>query len=171
MKGRTAQSGSSLACRLYRHSSRCCIQCQYSYNICESASGVADGGRTGLTAVTVAGLFLLALFFAPLVSLIPSAATAPALVIVGIYMMEPVIKIDFTDFTEAIPAFLTIAMMPFAYSIAEGLVWEFSHTYSLSSLQDGPKKSALQCGYWKYCLSLDSLRNGKHKAEKTAVAG
>lgn len=89
----------------------------------ESASGVADGGRTGLTAVTVAGLFLLALFFAPLVSLIPSAATAPALVIVGIYMMEPVIKIDFTDFTEAIPAFLTIAMMPFAYSIAEGLVW------------------------------------------------
>jgi AGZA family xanthine/uracil permease-like MFS transporter len=89
----------------------------------ESASGVADGGRTGLTAVTVSVLFLLALFFAPLVSLIPSAATAPALVIVGIYMMEPVIKIDFTDFTEAIPAFLTIAMMPFAYSIAEGLVW------------------------------------------------
>ncbi|NLJ60426.1 MAG: NCS2 family permease [Firmicutes bacterium] len=89
----------------------------------ESASGVADGGRTGLTAVTVALLFLLSLFFAPLVSLIPAAATAPALVIVGIYMMEPVVKIDFTDFTEAIPAFLTIAMMPFAYSIAEGLVW------------------------------------------------
>jgi len=89
----------------------------------ESASGVADGGRTGLTAVTVAALFLLSLFFAPLVSLIPAAATAPALVIVGIYMMEPVIKINFTDFTEAIPAFLTIAMMPFAYSIAEGLVW------------------------------------------------
>jgi AGZA family xanthine/uracil permease-like MFS transporter len=89
----------------------------------ESASGVADGGRTGLTAVTVAVLFLLSLFFAPLVSLIPPAATAPALVIVGIYMMEPVVKINFTDFTEAIPAFLTIAMMPFAYSIAEGLVW------------------------------------------------
>ncbi|NLS44563.1 MAG: NCS2 family permease [Firmicutes bacterium] len=89
----------------------------------ESASGVADGGRTGLTGVTVAVLFLLSLFFAPLVELIPGAATAPALVIVGIYMMEPVVKIDFSDFTEAIPAFLTIAMMPFAYSIAEGLVW------------------------------------------------
>ncbi|MEW5865715.1 MAG: NCS2 family permease [Bacillota bacterium] len=89
----------------------------------ESASGVAEGGRTGLTAVTVAALFLLSLFFAPLVKLIPAAATAPALVIVGIYMMEPVVKINFTDFTEAIPAFLAIVMMPFAYSIAEGLVF------------------------------------------------
>ncbi|MGE5586204.1 MAG: NCS2 family permease [Bacillota bacterium] len=89
----------------------------------ESASGVAEGGRTGLTAVTVAVLFLLSLFFAPLVKLIPAAATAPALIIVGIFMMEPVMKIDFTDFTEAIPAFLAIAMMPFAYSIAEGLVF------------------------------------------------
>ncbi|MGE5587632.1 MAG: NCS2 family permease [Clostridia bacterium] len=89
----------------------------------ESASGVAEGGRTGLTAVTVAVLFLLSLFFAPLVKLIPAAATAPALIVVGIFMMEPVMKIDFTDFTEAIPAFLAIAMMPFAYSIAEGLVF------------------------------------------------
>ncbi len=89
----------------------------------ESASGVAEGGRTGLTAVTVAVLFLLSLFLAPLVKLIPAAATAPALIIVGIYMMEPVMKIDFRDFTEAIPAFLAIAMMPFAYSIAEGLVF------------------------------------------------
>ena len=89
----------------------------------ESASGVAEGGRTGLTAVTVAVLFLLSLFFAPLVKLIPAAATAPALIIVGIFMMEPVMKIDFTDFTEAIPAFLAVAMMPFAYSIAEGLVF------------------------------------------------
>lgn len=89
----------------------------------ESASGVAEGGRTGLTAVTVAVLFLLSLFFAPLVKLIPAAATAPALIIVGLFMMEPVVKINFQDYTEAIPAFLTIIMMPLAYSIAEGLVF------------------------------------------------
>ncbi|HHV62325.1 MAG TPA: NCS2 family permease [Firmicutes bacterium] len=89
----------------------------------ESASGVAEGGRTGLTAAVVAVLFLLALFFSPLVKLIPTAATAPALIMVGLFMMEPVVKIKFEDFTEAIPAFLTIIMMPLAYSIAEGLVF------------------------------------------------
>jgi len=89
----------------------------------ESASGVAEGGRTGLTALSTAGMFILALFFAPLFTLIPSAATAPALVIVGLFMMSPITKIDFDDFTEAIPAFLTIVMMPYAYSIAEGIVF------------------------------------------------
>ena len=89
----------------------------------ESASGVADGGRTGLTAVSTAVMFLLALFFSPLFAIIPSQATAPALIIVGLFMMSPIKEIDLGDFTEAIPAFLTIVMMPFAYSIAEGIVF------------------------------------------------
>ena len=87
----------------------------------ESAAGVAEGGRTGLTAVTTGVLFLLALFFAPLAAQIPQVATAPALLIVGVYMMEPVTQIDFGDFREAIPAFLTIAVMPLAFSISEGI--------------------------------------------------
>jgi AGZA family xanthine/uracil permease-like MFS transporter len=87
----------------------------------ESAAGVGAGGRTGLTAVVCGGLFLLALFFTPIVGLIPDAATAPALIIVGSLMMESVKHIDFTDFTEAMPAFMTIIMMPFTYSIANGI--------------------------------------------------
>ncbi|MET7001308.1 NCS2 family permease [Chitinophaga defluvii] len=89
----------------------------------ESASGIAAGGRTGLTALTVAGMFLLALFFAPLFAMIPQAATAPALIIVGMLMMGAVTKIDFNDITEAIPAFLAIVLMPYSYSIAEGIVF------------------------------------------------
>ncbi len=89
----------------------------------ESASGIASGGRTGLTAVTVAGMFMLALFFAPLFAMIPAAATAPALIIVGMLMMGSVVKINFEDVTEAIPAFLAIVMMPYTYSIAEGIVF------------------------------------------------
>ncbi len=88
----------------------------------ESASGVAEGGRTGLTALVVAGLFLLSIFFSPLVGIIPNAATAPILIIVGIFMMEPIMRINFNDFLEAIPAFFAIVMMPFAFSIAEGIV-------------------------------------------------
>ena len=87
----------------------------------ESAVGVAAGGRSGLTAIVVGGCFLLALFFAPLLSLVPAAATAPALVIVGVFMMEPVRRIDFADYLEAIPAFFAIAMMPWTFSIAEGI--------------------------------------------------
>jgi len=89
----------------------------------ESASGVAEGGRTGLTSLTTGLLFGLALFLSPLFLLVPSAATAPALILVGLFMLSPVKDIDLGDFTEAIPAFLTIIMMPLAYSIAEGLVF------------------------------------------------
>ncbi|MDO5716178.1 MAG: NCS2 family permease [Tissierellia bacterium] len=89
----------------------------------ESSAGVAEGGRTGLTSLTTAIMFFLALFIAPLFGLIPGEATAPALVMVGLFMMTPVLEIDFHDATEAIPAFLTIAMMPFAFSIAEGIVF------------------------------------------------
>lgn len=89
----------------------------------ESASGVAEGGRTGLTALTTGVLFLLALLFSPIFLMIPAAATSPALIIVGLFMMSPIKNIDFDDFTEALPAFLTIIMMPLAYSIAQGIVF------------------------------------------------
>src|SRR5574344_186777 len=89
----------------------------------ESSAGVAAGGRTGLTSLTTGILFLLALFLSPLFLLVPSAATAPALIIVGFLMMKSVSGIDFKDPTEGIPAFITIIVMPFAYSIAEGISW------------------------------------------------
>ncbi len=87
----------------------------------ESAAGVEDGGRTGLTAVTVSVLFLVALFFIPLLSSIPAVATAPALVAVGAMMMSGVVEVPWTRFDEALPAFLTVALMPFTYSIAHGV--------------------------------------------------
>lgn len=89
----------------------------------ESASGVAEGGRTGLTSLTVAGMFAIALFLSPLFLMVPGAATAPALILVGSFMLTPIMKIDFEDFTESIPAFLTVIMMPLSYSIAEGIVF------------------------------------------------
>ena len=89
----------------------------------ESASGVAEGGRTGLTSLTTGVLFLISLFFAPIFLLVPGAATAPALIIVGLFMMAPIKEIELGDYTEAIPAYLTILMMPLTYSIAEGLVF------------------------------------------------
>jgi len=89
----------------------------------ESTSGVAAGGRTGLTALTSGVFFLIALIFSPIFLLIPSAATAPALIIVGFLMLAATAEIDFQDPTEGIPAFLTIVMMPFTYSIAEGIVY------------------------------------------------
>ena len=88
----------------------------------ESASGVGEGGRTGLTAFTVAALFALALLFSPVFLAIPGAATAPALVIVGVMMMTPVAKIDWEDYSESIPAFITVLMMPVAYSISDGIL-------------------------------------------------
>ena len=87
----------------------------------ESASGVSEGGRTGLTAMTTAALFALSLFLSPIFLAIPSFATAPALIVVGFYMVNQVGNIDFTDFAEGIPAFICIAAMPFFYSISEGI--------------------------------------------------
>ena len=88
----------------------------------ESASGVGAGGRTGLTAFTTAVCFALALLFSPIFLAIPSAATAPALVIVGVMMMTPIVKIDWENFSESIPAFITVLMMPVAYSISDGIL-------------------------------------------------
>lgn len=105
----------------------------------ESASGVAEGGRTGLTAVSTAFMFFLALFFAPLFSVITPAVTASALVLVGLFMIEPIKEIDLHDFTESIPAFLTIIMMPFAYSISDGIVFGVI-SYIILKLFSGKRK-------------------------------
>ena len=88
----------------------------------ESASGIAEGGRSGFTSLVTGGLFILALFFAPLFLLIPSAATTGALVLVGVFMMDSISKIDMDDISEALPAFITIIMMVLTYSIADGMV-------------------------------------------------
>lgn len=105
----------------------------------ESASGVTDGGRTGLTSITTAILFALALFFSPIFLAIPAFATAPALIIVGFYMMDSVTKITFSDYSEAIPAFLTLIVMPITYSISEGIVFGFV-SYVLINLFTGNAK-------------------------------
>lgn len=89
----------------------------------ESASGVTAGGRTGLTAIATALFFVLALFFHPIFSIVPAQATAAPLIIIGFFMMYSVMKINFGDMSEGLPAFLTIAMMPFTYSIANGIAF------------------------------------------------
>ena len=91
----------------------------------ESAAGVEEGGRTGLTSLTVAGLFLVSMFFTPLILAIPAAATAPALVIVGMFMLQSITEIDWKDFAVALPAGLTILTMPLAFSISEGIAVGF----------------------------------------------
>ena len=88
----------------------------------ESASGVAQGGRSGLTAFVIACCFIVTLFFSPLFLSIPAAATAPVLILVGLLMIEPITKIDLGDFSESIPAFACIIMMPLAYSISDGIL-------------------------------------------------
>ena len=88
----------------------------------ESASGVTEGGRTGLTSFVVVVCFILALFFSPLFLAIPSAATGAVLVVVGVMMMSPIREIDWSDYSEAIPAFITATMMPLTYSIAHGIL-------------------------------------------------
>lgn len=88
----------------------------------ESATGISQGGRSGLTAFAVAVCFIVALFFSPLFLSIPAAATTPALVIVGLLMLEPIVKIPFGDYSESIPAFICIIMMPLSYSISNGIM-------------------------------------------------
>jgi adenine/guanine/hypoxanthine permease len=89
----------------------------------ESAAGVEAGGRTGMTAIVTAICFILALFLTPLILIIPAVATAPALVVVGAFMMQGLAELDLRDFTKAAPAFMTIIMMPFAFSISEGIAF------------------------------------------------
>lgn len=105
----------------------------------ESAAGIGEGGRTGLTSVVTAICFFLALFIAPLVGIVPSSATAPALIIVGVLMIGSIMKVNFEDFEEALPAFLTVVMMPFTYSIANGIAGGFIF-YTIIKLVKGKAK-------------------------------
>ena len=91
----------------------------------ESATGIEEGGRTGLTAVTAGCLFLPFMFFSPILSIIPEIATAPALILVGVFMMKPVLKINWSKLDDAIPAFLALILIPFTYSITQGIIWGF----------------------------------------------
>ncbi|MDL2267042.1 NCS2 family permease [Desulfovibrio sp. OttesenSCG-928-G15] len=116
-----------------------CVGTTTATSYIESAAGIAAGGRTGLTAVFVALLFLVSLIFAPLVGIVPAFATAPALIIVGALMMQEVVHIKFDDFTIAVPAFLTIIMMPLTYSIASGFGFGFI-SYALMKTLSGRYK-------------------------------
>lgn len=98
-----------------------CLGTSTTTTFVESASGVAEGGRTGLTGLVAAALFALSLLLSPIFLAIPSFATAPALIVVGFLMLTSVTKIDFNDYTEAIPAYIAIIAMPFMYSISEGI--------------------------------------------------
>ncbi len=112
----------------------------------ESAAGVAYGGRTGLTAVSVAFFFLISLIFSPLAKVIPSAATAPALIVVGAMMMTNVGKIDWDDFSEALPAFIAMVAMPFTFSIANGIALAFI-IYPIIKLITGKGKDVHALAY------------------------
>jgi AGZA family xanthine/uracil permease-like MFS transporter len=91
----------------------------------ESAAGIEEGGRTGFTAVIAGLLFLPFIFFSPLLSVIPSIATSPALVLVGVFMIRPVLRINWTQIDDAVPAFLALILIPFTYSITQGIIWGF----------------------------------------------
>ncbi len=112
----------------------------------ESASGVAEGGRTGLTSLTVAGMFFIALFLSPLFLMVPDAATAPALIVVGSFMLSPILKVNLEDYTESIPVFLTVIMMPLTYSIAEGIVFGML-SYVILKLLSGKYKEVSPISY------------------------
>ena len=105
----------------------------------ESAVGIEQGGRTGITAVVAALFFLPFLFLAPLLSMIPAIATAPALVLVGAFMLRPVTKVDWGKIDEAIPAFIAIVVIPFTYSITQGIIWGFL-TWTIIKLFAGKRK-------------------------------
>ena len=102
-----------------------CLGTSTTTSYIESAAGVEEGGRTGLTGLVVAGCFVLAMFFHPIITAIPKFATAPALVIVGVLMMQNVLEIDFTDFAVAVPSVLTLLVMPLSFSISEGIAVGF----------------------------------------------
>lgn len=122
----------------------------------ESSAGVVAGGRTGLTAISTAVCFAIAIFFAPIFTAIPAFATAPALIVVGVLMIDSVVKINFSDITEALPAFLTIAMMPLAYSISEGIVFG-GISYVLVKLLSGKRKEVSGVMYIMAILFLIKL--------------
>ncbi|WP_337103675.1 NCS2 family permease [Paenibacillus sp. YIM B09110] len=120
----------------------------------ESSAGVAQGGRTGLTAVTTGICFLLAIFLSPIVALIPGAATAAALIIVGVLMMQSVKEIDFSDLVYAIPAFFIIAFMPFTYSIANGISFGIVTYVVLATVGNLAKKGKYNVHWLMWVLAV-----------------
>ncbi len=112
----------------------------------ESASGVIEGGRTGLTGLVVAALFLFSLFLSPLFLMVPAQATAPVLILVGLLMFTPALEIDFNDYVTAIPAFFTIVIMPLAFSIATGIMWGIV-SYVVLCLASGRHKELSPLSY------------------------
>lgn len=128
----------------------------------ESASGVAAGGRTGLTAVSTAVMFALALFLAPLFLMVPAAATSPALIIVGLFMISSVVKLNFNDMSEALPAFLTITMMPFTFSIAHGIVFGMLSYVIIKMFAGKTKHISLTMWIIFVLLMLKMLLEGMH---------
>lgn len=117
-----------------------CLGASTTTTYVESAAGVAQGGRTGLTSFATAVCFIIALFFAPLFLSIPAAATTPVLVIVGLFMLSPIKDIDLEDYAESIPAFITIIMMPLAYSISDGILCGLISYVAINALCGNFKK-------------------------------
>ena len=112
----------------------------------ESAAGIQEGGRTGLTALTAAALFALCLFLAPFLTAVPPQAYGPALIVVGILMICPITKMDFGDYTELVPAFLIIALMSFTYNIGVGMIAGFV-LYPIGKLVTGRRRD-VSAGMW-----------------------
>ena len=105
----------------------------------ESATGIEQGGRTGLTAVVAGALFLPFMFFSPILSIVPAIATAPVLVLVGVFMMKPIMQIHWEQFDDAIPAFLAMILIPLTFNITKGIIWGFL-TWTVIKLVIGKKK-------------------------------
>ena len=122
----------------------------------ESSTGISEGARTGFSSIVVGILFVLALVFAPVAGLIPGAATAPALIIVGVLMMKNAAKVVWSDMEDAIPAFLTITMMPFAYSISDGIGFGFI-SYTIIKIFRGKAKQVPALMYIISILIFDAL--------------
>lgn len=107
--------------------------------VVESSAGIAEGGGTGLTSLVTAVMFLGAILFAPIVSIVPAAATAPALIFVGVLMLGNIRDVDFSEMSNALPAFCTIVFMPFTYSIANGVAFGLI-TYCLMNIMTGKRR-------------------------------
>ncbi len=120
----------------------------------ESSAGIAQGGRTGLTAVTTGICFLLAIFLSPLVALVPGSATAAALIIVGVLMMQSVKEIDFSDMVYAIPSFFTLALMPFTYNIANGISFGIVSYVVLASVANAAGKGKYKVHWLMWVLAV-----------------
>lgn len=130
-----------------------CLGTSTTTSYIESAAGVEEGGRTGLTGLVTAGCFLLAMFFVPVINAVPELATAPALVIVGVFMMQGVVEIDFQDFAVAVPAVLMILVMPLAFSISEGIAIGFV-VFAVLMLATGRARQVTPLAYGLTALFL-----------------